>query len=174
MKIKTRRGLPANPDATLEQDVANVPSAFAVAIPALAIGVSRGMEVCIECTDEAGLVFRIETPGRVPCKYDGVNAVNWTAHRKIGHPPAKDEGRFQDWLRGRPEQIQAVARRWHPSTCFETPDGILHVVGYGETDTDEVMLILSLIDPAVDYRRACEEVIRVCASHLDDVQFQPW
>lgn len=72
MKIKTRRGLSDSPDVELDQEVVNVPTAFAVALPALAIGVSRGLEVCIECTDEAGLVFRIETPGRVPCKHDGL------------------------------------------------------------------------------------------------------
>lgn len=102
-----------------------------------------------------------------------MSAAEWTAHRKVGHPPAKDEERYQHWLRGRPAQIQAAARRWHPGTYFETPDGILHVVGYSETDTDEVMLILSPIDPALDYRRACKEVIRVCASHLDNIQIQP-
>lgn len=72
MKLRTRRGLPSNPEAVIEQEVENVPTAFMVALPALAIGVSRGMEVEIECTDEHGQVFRIETPARVPCAHDGI------------------------------------------------------------------------------------------------------
>lgn len=71
MKVMTQRA-DANSEIVLEQDVPNVPSAFMVAVSALAIGVSRGMETTVTCTDEIGLVFRIETPGRAPCKHDGI------------------------------------------------------------------------------------------------------
>jgi len=68
----------------------------------------------------------------------------------------------QEWLKTRPPCIQALAAEF-PLDYLVLLDGRVHyILGYTEGD----MLMLSPVDPGVDYEAAMARMIYLCASHL--------
>lgn len=67
------------------------------------------------------------------------------------------------WLATRPECVQRLAAEFPLNTVVDMPDGKrLYLCGYTEDDR----LILSEIDPAVDYDAALAQRTYLCAEHL--------
>jgi hypothetical protein len=69
---------------------------------------------------------------------------------------------YKTWLSKRPLKIQAMAAEFPMATPLDVK-GIKHwIIGYNEGD----MLILSPIDPNLDYDDSVEQKIYACASHF--------
>jgi len=67
-----------------------------------------------------------------------------------------------EWLKTRPECVQKLAEEFPLGSKFTGPNGEpLHLLGYTETDE----LILSNIDPTVDYEGANANKLYSCAGH---------
>jgi hypothetical protein len=70
---------------------------------------------------------------------------------------------FQEWLATRPECVQKLAARHRLGARYNV-DGVTHwLIGYTEND----MIIVSPIDPSVDYDGANENRVHICASHFE-------
>ena len=69
---------------------------------------------------------------------------------------------FKAWLGSRPESVQKLAAEFPIGTVVKHDGKNLHLLGYNESD----MLILSEIDPHVDYDGANESKVYICAEHL--------
>lgn len=75
--------------------------------------------------------------------------------------PAYDS--YQAWLASRPEVVQRLAHQFPPGTRVHL-DGDLHwVVGWDEGG----LLILSPINPSVDYDAALAAKVYLCPDHLE-------
>lgn len=65
---------------------------------------------------------------------------------------------WQEWLSTRPECVRKLAAEFPRGTRVDR----YFVIGYTEDD----MLIVSLIDPSLDYDGAVESKEYVCAKHV--------
>lgn len=76
-----------------------------------------------------------------------------------------------EWIRTRPQAVQALAREFPlytqipPLLTASLGAGQYFVIGYDESDH----LIISNIDPEIDYEIALEHRRRLCAQHLRDL-----
>ena len=68
---------------------------------------------------------------------------------------------FEEWLATRPEFIQKLAAEFPLGSMFELDGATMFLVGYGEPDH----LLISHINPSVDYDGALESRVVLCASH---------
>lgn len=68
------------------------------------------------------------------------------------------------WLKERPECVQALAREFPVNISVEIGGALLYLIGYTEDDK----LILSDVNPCLDYEQAIEQRQYLCASHLRD------
>jgi hypothetical protein len=71
---------------------------------------------------------------------------------------------FEKWLEGRPPHVIASARRYPPGTCLEKHGKIWWVVGYHD---DDGRVLVTPINPAVDYERAVAERAPICPCCMD-------
>jgi hypothetical protein len=72
---------------------------------------------------------------------------------------------FADWLKTRPESVQRLAAEFPIGLAFRLNDTTLYLLGY----TEEDMLIVSQINPSVDYDGANRTREYLCAEHA-----RPW
>ncbi len=77
---------------------------------------------------------------------------------------------FADWLATRPECVQKLAAEFPMGDVFCLGGRILYLLGWNESD----MLIVSAIDPAVDYDRANESREYLCAKHCRGCDRESW
>ena len=77
------------------------------------------------------------------------------------------------WFRTRPRVVQRAHDIWSPGDNFLVEGEICYLLGFGETkesdssgDPYDLMLILTKVDPTVDYDKAREESFRVCGKHF--------
>ncbi len=68
---------------------------------------------------------------------------------------------FNEWLHSKPESVRKLAGEF-PIGVYDIDGVMMYLIGYGECDE----LILSRINPVVDYEGAVKAQIYVCASHL--------
>jgi hypothetical protein len=71
---------------------------------------------------------------------------------------------FQEWLETRPESVRKLAAEFPLGSSIINGDDVFYLLGYTEND----MLIISDINPGVDYEGALENTQYVCASHARD------
>lgn len=71
---------------------------------------------------------------------------------------------YQGWLATRPECVQKLAAEFPLGTVVQHDGTNLYLLGYTEDDT----LIMSEIDPGVDYDGANASKVYFCAGHLRD------
>jgi len=83
------------------------------------------------------------------------------------------------WFRTRPLVVQKAHDIWSPGDKFLIDDEMVYLIGFSETeDSDnsgnphDLMLILSKIDPTLDYEGAINNVFRICARHFKSVTVQ--
>lgn len=78
---------------------------------------------------------------------------------------------LERWIASRPVIIQQAAKKWPLGTVLHVDGRELHLIGWAETEqADEVSLILSPIDPTVDYEGALREKVYVCSHHIPACQ----
>ena len=65
------------------------------------------------------------------------------------------------WLAVKPEQVQRLAKEFPIGSSYDSPDGRMYLVGYGEGKDD--VLLMSFTDPCVDYKAAVGARFNVCA-----------
>lgn len=68
------------------------------------------------------------------------------------------------WLASRPESVQKLAAEFPGGTVIMFDGVSHHILGYTEDDT----LILSPVNPGVDYDSAMSNRVYLCAQHLRD------
>lgn len=69
------------------------------------------------------------------------------------------------WLATRPSQIQELAKRFPLGNVYNVK-GVDHwLIGYGEGE--HANLILTPIDPAVDFDEAMKQKIYACSHHFE-------
>jgi len=72
---------------------------------------------------------------------------------------------YEDWLASRPASVQALAKRF-PIPGRIIIDGTAHyILGYSEPDG----LILSPINPGIDYHGARANLVEICGDCLNDI-----
>ena len=78
-----------------------------------------------------------------------------------------------EWYKTRPPIIKRALEIWCIGDELFLEDTIYYIMGYTETsDSDksndpyDIMLIISPLDPSVDYDLAKEKSLRVCVKHL--------
>jgi hypothetical protein len=69
---------------------------------------------------------------------------------------------LEEWIASRPPSVQKLAREFPISTTFSVDGTILYVIGYDEGG----LIILTHIDPAVDYDTAFENRVYIHADCL--------
>lgn len=74
----------------------------------------------------------------------------------------EQQAAFDEWLSDRPEEVQALARKYPPGTKFRIHNRVMHVVSYQEYDNSGPGVVVSPIDPAVNYQRSIEARMPVC------------
>ncbi len=70
---------------------------------------------------------------------------------------------FEQWLKTRPPEIQKLGKEFPVGTKVTVPGQtkLWTLVGYAEGD----VLLISPIDPLVDYKSSISQRQRVCAEH---------
>ena len=78
-----------------------------------------------------------------------------------------------DWYKTRPEIIKKAMEIWEFGDTYITPDGIIYLLGFSETEESEesndpydLQLIVTDIDPTENYERAMEHKKYICARHF--------
>lgn len=66
------------------------------------------------------------------------------------------------WLASRPESVRKLAAEFPLGSRFDLGGRTLFLFGYTESD----MLVVSAVDPAVDYEAAHASREHVCATHF--------
>lgn len=86
---------------------------------------------------------------------------------------ALDKLKRTKWFRDRPLVIQKAHDIWSPGDGYLVDNRLVYLIGFAETDeSDEsgdphdLMLMLSDIDPSVDYDGAVAKYFKVCAKHF--------
>lgn len=69
---------------------------------------------------------------------------------------------FEAWAASRPEQVQALIRRFPNGSLFLVNNQVHYVIGWTENDK----LILSPVNPVLEFKRAQDEKIYICAKHF--------
>lgn len=69
---------------------------------------------------------------------------------------------WEEWLSSRPPDVQEVARRLPPGCALDQGGMMLYLLGYQEQEGG-VGLIMSPINPAVDYDGANDVRVYICA-----------
>ncbi len=67
-----------------------------------------------------------------------------------------------EWLASRPESVQKLIAEFPLGSVFNVKDTTLYLLGYTEND----MLIVSEVNPSVDYEGANENKKYLCAGHF--------
>lgn len=76
-----------------------------------------------------------------------------------------------EWMKTRPQNVQdfAKAHPLEPGDKVDCDGEILHFIGYGEDEEGRVGLLVTHIDPLVDYDAAVEARQQICPDHFDKV-----
>lgn len=76
---------------------------------------------------------------------------------------------WQEWLKTRPQNVQdfAKAHPIEPGDMVNCDGEIIHFIGYGEYEDGRVGLIVTHIDPSVDYEAAVEARQQICPDHFE-------
>lgn len=69
---------------------------------------------------------------------------------------------MDDWVASRPPEIRALVAEFRPGLAVSVDGERHYVIGYNEGD----MLIVSPINPCVDYDGALADKVYVCAAHF--------
>lgn len=69
---------------------------------------------------------------------------------------------YEEWLKTRPASVRKLAAEFPKGTTFRLDGVTMYLVGYTEGDS----LLVSPIDPEVDYGGALDARRRICAPHL--------
>lgn len=85
------------------------------------------------------------------------------------------EPTYDDWMQSRPACVRRTLERFPPNTKFRI-DGKLHYL-VGAQEADPIgegfgPLLLSPINPMVDYDAAIAARIVLCADHFDDLRLE--
>jgi hypothetical protein len=86
-------------------------------------------------------------------------------------PQEWDRGGFQRWLKTRPPVVQAFAKL-HPdlipgAKIVLPVIGDHWLIGFLEQEDQRIGLLVTPINPAVDYDGAVEARMRICADHFE-------
>lgn len=85
------------------------------------------------------------------------------------------ELRETEWYRSRPDIIKQAIEKWPVNSVVLMPndDRLFYLIGYSETsvseitgDLDDVALIVSPVNPLVDYLGARSKQLVICSKHL--------
>lgn len=78
---------------------------------------------------------------------------------------AEMQARFEKWLESRPPVVRELARRYPPGTKFDRHGKTFHVIAY----TDQGGLMVTEIDPAIDYAQALFSRRAICKCCLEEL-----
>jgi hypothetical protein len=94
-------------------------------------------------------------------------------------PTPLDKLKRTKWFRTRPLVVQKAHEIWSPGDGYLVNDKLVYLIGFTETeesdksgDPHDLMLILSDIDPCVDYDGAVAKKFNVCAKHFKQQSIQ--
>ena len=80
---------------------------------------------------------------------------------------------MSEWLKGKPPAVIAMAERVKPGQCITVRDTDYFVVGFGEREDGKVDLLVSFVDPRIDYEAAFADHEKnrtvICAEHLTEL-----
>ena len=78
----------------------------------------------------------------------------------------KAEASYKKWVASRPDCVKKLIEKYPLETHwrFSIDDEIFFLLGY----TEDAMLIISRINPNVDYKNAMKNKEYLCAEHLTD------
>lgn len=85
-------------------------------------------------------------------------------------PKVVDHAKWEEWLATRPACVQKLARSIPCGSIITAHGECLHVVGYAETDDpDKATLLVSPINPFVDYAGAVNDRHPICSCCLEQL-----
>lgn len=75
---------------------------------------------------------------------------------------------FKDWLKTRPKNVQEFAAQhpYEPGNVLELDGKPMWFLGYGEYEGGDVGLIVSPINPEIDYDAALKQAQHICPTHF--------
>lgn len=79
-------------------------------------------------------------------------------------PSEPNPATIDEWMASRPECVRALAKRHKLGDLYEVEGKTHWLIGYTENN----MLILSPVDPGIDYDGSFAARIYVCAKHYED------
>lgn len=87
-----------------------------------------------------------------------------------------EDFRETEWFKSRPPIVQKAFFIWRIGNVYQVQGKNCYLLGFTETDTSkktddpkDLMLILTELNPAIDYDKAMAEKFLVCARHFEAV-----